>query len=101
MTKFEILRKRYIGDSLHLTVKKSGDLAVPICNFLHSLDIDVDEFDRAYEDVADELIYSENNEYRIDLIGTQEYVHMLIRLKTGTKELLESKLEQHSLISQY
>src|SRR3989337_1804617 len=102
MGALKVVFKELCGDSLYLKIKKETDMTGSLCSFIFDLGVASDDFDRQYEDTIDEMIYNENKEFKIHLISSKDFVHLIIISKWGGKESrlkVEEKLKLYSIIS--
>lgn len=93
MKKLTINQKKRYGDFTYLNILKSENMEIQLCTFFNGLQVPVDEFDRAYESVIDELIHFEDSNFQIFLIGSTDRVHLLIKTKKNNQKFLEDKLK--------
>src|SRR3989338_3820567 len=91
----EIQEKKFINDSLYLKIKKARDIEIALCSFLNALKLDVEPFDRAYEDVINEYIYSSNRDFKADLIASENCIHLIIHFKIDKRKEIDAALKEH------
>ena len=92
--KIEIVEKKFIGDSLYLKIKKKREVEIPLCNFLHTLGLNIEDFDRAYEDVHEEYIQNSNNHFKAELVSSEQYIHLIIHFKKDKRKDIDTALSE-------
>lgn len=94
--------KKVFNNTIYKKIKKSKEIEISLCNFFNALEINVDAFDRSYEDVNDEIIFESNEHYEVILLGTKNNIHLVIKYSNENnfdilKKEFYDKLKSHLL----